>query len=134
MSAPNVGGKVPRSDSSSPSDLSAAFADFLEALGKHGTVKLTGLVERGLGDLRGSMLSRGAFETAAYEVGRAHLLGRNRLWAGAKGAWSGATVPQRVAAVVILVLLLVLAPVPLLLLIGGALVAALVAGIKAAQA
>lgn len=129
MSASRIAGGGARADvSAPPPDLSTALGNFFEALVTYGASKL----EEGLGDLERSMLSRGPFERAVYEAGKAHLQGKNRVWAGAKGAWAGASVPQRFAAVVILVLLLLLAPVPLLLLIIGMLIAALVAGIRAA--
>ena len=119
--------------SPAPPVLSTALGDFFEAVLTYGARKLSRPVEEGLGGLERAMVSRGPFERAVYEAGKAHLRGKNPVWAGAKGAWAGASVPQRFAAVVVLVLLLVLAPVPLLLLIIGFLVAALVAGIRAAN-
>ena len=116
-----------------PPELSTALGNFFEALLTYGAVKLSHQVEEGLGGLERAMLSRGPFERAVYEAGKAHLMGKNPVWAGAKGAWAGASVPQRFAAVVILVLLLLLAPVPLLLLIIGFLIAALVAAIRPAK-
>lgn len=141
MSATGEGGKMStntmagaRADvSARPSDLSATVGNFVDALIEYGGAKLSRGVEQGLGGLERAMRSRGPFERAVYEAGKAHLQGKNPVWAGAKGAWAGASVPQRFAAVVVLVLLLVLAPVPLLLLIIGFLVAALVAGIRAAN-
>lgn len=133
MSAPTIAAEA-RADVSAPrSELSAALGRFLEALLTQGAAKLSRL-DGGFSDLEREMLSRGPFEQAAYEAGKAHLMGRNPVWVGAKGAWSGASVPQRLVTVVILVLLLLLAPVPLLLLILGLLIAALVAGIPSAKA
>jgi hypothetical protein len=117
----------------SPPGLSPALGNLFEELLRYGTVKLSRQVGTWLGDLERAMVSRGSFERAAYEATKARLLGKNPVWAGVKGAWSGASVPQRLAAVVILVLMLLLAPVPLLLLILGILIAALVAGIRAAK-
>ncbi|MEV4067919.1 hypothetical protein [Nonomuraea dietziae] len=117
----------------SPPDLSQELGNLIEELLTYGAAKLSRQVGEWLRDLERTMASRGPFERAAYEAGKAHLQGKNPVWAGAKGAWSGATVPQRVAAVVILVLLLLLAPVALVLLILGILIAALVAGIRAAR-
>jgi hypothetical protein len=116
-----------------PADLSSALGDFVDALLAYGGAKLSRGVEQGLGGLEQAMLSRGPFERAVYEAGKARLQGKNPVWAGAKGAWAGASVPQRFAAVAILVLLLVLAPVSLLVLLIGLLVAALAAAIRSAN-
>ena len=132
MSASSITAEARVDVPAAPSDLSAALGKFFEALLTRGAATLSRLVEEGFDGLEREMRSRGPFEQAAYEATKAHLQGKNRVWAGAKGAWSGASVPQRIAAIVILVLLLLLAPVPLVLLILGVLIAALVAGIRAA--
>ena len=134
MSASNIAAG-PREDVPVPTpSLLPALGELIEELLAYGAEKLSHHVGGWIVDLERAMASRGPFERAAYEATKAHLLGKNPVWAGAKGAWSGASVPQRFAAVVILVLLLLLAPVPLLLLILGLLIAALVAGIRAAKA
>ena len=120
--------------SPAPPDLSTALGDFFEAVLTYGARKLSRPVEEGLGGLERAMVSRGPFERAVYEAGKAHLRGKNPVWAGAKGAWAGATVPQRFVAVAVLVLLVLLAPIPLLLVIIGLLIAALVAASRAAKA
>jgi hypothetical protein len=118
---------------SAPS-VARAIGDLLDELLNYAAVKFSRQAGAWLGDLEHAILSRGPFERAAYEAAQAHLLGKNPVWAGAKGAWTGASVPQRLAAVLILVLLLVLAPVPVLLLLLGLLIAALIAGIRATKA
>jgi cytochrome c-type biogenesis protein CcmH/NrfG len=93
-----------------------ALGDLFDELLNYAAVTVSRLAGELVRDLEHAMLSRGPFERAAYEAAQAHLLGKNPLWAGAKGAWAGASVPQRLVAVLILILLLVLAPVPVLLL------------------
>lgn len=118
----------------SPPSVAQALGGLFDELLNYAAVKFSRQAGEWLGDLEHAMLSRGPFQRAAYEAAQAHLLGKNPLWAGAKGAWAGASVPQRLAAVLILILLLVLAPVPVLLLLLGLLIAALIAGIRAAKA
>jgi hypothetical protein len=125
----------PRDDAvASPPSVARALGELFDELLNYAAVKVSRLAGELVGDLEHAMLSRGPFERAAYEAAQAHLLGKNPLWAGAKGAWAGASVPQRLVAVLILILLLVLAPVPVLLLLLGLLIAALIAGIRAAKA
>ena len=119
--------------SASTPSLSTAFGNLFDELLRYATAKLESQGAQWFDDLERAMLSRGPYERAIYEATKAHLQGKNPIWAGAKGAWAGASVPQRVAAVVILVLLALLAPVALLLLILGLLIAALVAAIRAAK-
>ena len=76
--------------------------------------------------------SGGVADRAGLEGVKASLLGKNPVWAAAKGAWLGASGKVKVAIVVSLVLLAVLSPVVLLLLVLGLLVAAVVAGVRAA--
>ena len=116
-----------------PGVLAPAVGNLFDELLRYGAAKLSRGLGGWLGDLEHAMISRGPIEAAAFEAAQARLLGKNPLWAGAKGAWAGASVPQRVAAVVVLVLLLLLAPVPVVLLVLGLLVAALVAAIRAAM-
>ena len=114
--------------------LSSAVERFIDELARYATAKLSHQQGEWLGNLERAVASRGPFEQAAVEAAKAQLQGKNPVWAGAKGAWAGATVPQRVVTVAVLVLLVVLAPVPLVLLILGLLIAALVAAIRAAKA
>ena len=112
--------------------LSPPLLDLLDAAVGYGAVKPSYKVDEWLCDLEEAVASGGAAARAAYEAGKAELLGKNPVWAGINGAWSGASVQLEFAALLILVLLLLLAPVGLLLLILGRFVAALVAAIRAA--
>jgi hypothetical protein len=76
--------------------------------------------------------SQGATGGAVLAAVKAHLLGKNPVWAAMKGAWSGASVRLRVVAVLVLLLVLLLAPVALLVVILGLLIAAIAAGIRGA--
>ena len=84
------------------------------------------------GDLDDIAASGGAVEQAGYEGVKAGLHGKNPVWAAIMGAWAGASVKVRIAAVLIVLLILLLAPVVLVLLLLGLLIAALVAAIRAA--
>lgn len=61
---------------------------------------------------------------------RAKMSGRNPVWAGIKGAWSGSSTTAKVLVVTTLVLLFVLAPVPSVLLLLTLLVVWIVRAIK----
>jgi len=76
---------------------------------------------------------RGAAERAAYEGIKAVVTGKNPVWAAVKGGWQGASGTTRALVVVSLTLLLLLSPGVLLLLLLGLLVAAVVAGVRAAR-
>jgi hypothetical protein len=133
MGARSTATEAPAAVPAPPPGLSQALGALVDELLAYGAAKLSHRVDGWLGDLDRAIASRGPVEQAGYEAVKAHLQGRNPVWAGAKGAWSGASVPQRLAAIVILVLLLLLAPAALLLLVLGFLIAALVAGIRAAR-
>lgn len=79
-----------------------------------------------------AVASAGAATSVGYQEVKAKVLGNNPVWAAVKGAWKSAGVGMRVAVVVGLVLLLLLNPVLLVLGLLALLVAAVVAGIRAA--
>jgi|tagenome__1003787_1003787.scaffolds.fasta_scaffold19383222_1 hypothetical protein len=93
------------------------------------SLKVDGWIDR----LEEHASSEGAAGRAGYEGLKAHLLGKNPLWAAMKGAWWGASAQLRVVVVLVLVLVLLLAPVVLVLLLLGLLLAAIVAGVSAAS-
>jgi hypothetical protein len=94
--------------------------------------RLSDKVDRWIDRLEEHAAGEGAAGRAGYEGLKAHVLGRNPLWAAMKGAWWGASPGLRVVAVLVLVLVLLLAPVVLVLLLLGLLVAAIIAAIRTA--
>jgi hypothetical protein len=114
------------------SDLAPALGRLGEAALRAAAAKLSDRTDGWVRQLEEYAASQGATERAGYEGLKAHLLGKNPLWAAMKGAWWGASVPLRVVAVLVLVLVLLLAPVVLVLLLLGLLLAAIVAGIRSA--
>ena len=134
MSAASIAVEPEDEVSEPPPELGQAFRGLVDEALRYATVQLSLHAGEWFGDLERAIVSRGPFERAAYEATKAHLQGKNPVWAGAKGAWAGASVPQRVVAVVVLVLVALLSPVTLIVLILGLLIAALVAGIRAARA
>jgi hypothetical protein len=115
------------------SDLAPALGRLAEAVLQVAATKLSHKTEDWIDGLEEYAASEGATGRAAYEGLKAHLLGKNPVWAAMKGAWWGASPWLRVVAVLVLMLFLVLAPVTLLLLVLGLLVAAIIAGIRAAS-
>jgi len=79
-----------------------------------------------------AVASAGVAPSVGYQGIKATLLGRNPVWAAVKGVWMSAGVGLRVAMVVGVVLLLLLNPVLLVVGLLALLVAAVVAGIRAA--
>jgi hypothetical protein len=130
MTARDVAGDV--EGSSVTSDLAPALGRLAEAAAAAAAAKLSQKTDGWIRGLEEYAASRGATERAGYEGLKAHLLGKNPLWAAMKGAWWGASVQLRTVAVLVLVLTLLLAPVALVLLILGLLLAGIVAGIRAA--
>ena len=114
------------------SELAPALGRLAETAVDAAAGRLTLKVDGWIGRLEEHAASEGAAGRAGYEGLKAHLLGKNPLWAAMKGAWWGASPQLRVVAVLVLVLVLLLAPVALVLLLLGLLVAAVIAGIKAA--
>jgi hypothetical protein len=104
----------------------------LEATLQKVTAKASQKTEDWSRDLESVAASGGAAGQAGLRGATAELHGKNPIWAAVKGAWSGASVKLKLAAVLFLVLLLLLAPVPTLLLLLGLLMAALVKAIRAA--
>jgi hypothetical protein len=131
MTASGVAGDtVERATASS--DLAPALGRLAEAALQAATSELSRKADDWIGALEEYVDSHGATERAAYEGVKAHLLGKNPMWAAMKGAWWGASPWLRVVAVLVLLLILLLAPVALLLLLLGLLLAAIVAGVRAA--
>ena len=115
-----------------PTTPSSALRDVLEATLHKVTSKASQKTEDWSRDLESVATSGGATRQAGLRGAKAELQGKNPVWGAVKGAWAGASVKLRLAAVLLLVLLLLLAPVPTLLLLLGLLVAALVKAIRAA--
>lgn len=131
MTASEVAGDTVERASFS-SDLAPALGRLAEAALQAAAAKLSHKVDDWIRKIEEYAASEGATGRAALEGLKAHLLGKNPVWAAMKGAWWGASVPLRVIAVLVLLLGLLLAPVVVLLLLLGLLVAAIVAGIRAA--
>ena len=130
MTASEVAGdKAERAHSS---DLAPALGRLAEAASRAAAVKLSHKVDGWIRGVEEYAASEGATGRAALEGLKAHLLGKNPVWMAMKGWWWGASVRLRLVAVLVLLLVLLLAPVALLLLLLGLLVAAIVAGIRAA--
>ncbi len=125
-----AGDKVERAPVSS--ELARALGRLAEAALQAAAAKLSQKVDGWIVRIEEYTASEGATGRAAVEGLKAHLLGKNPVWAAMKGAWWGASVPLRLVAVLVLLLALLLAPVALLLLLLALLVAAVVAGIRAA--
>ncbi len=115
-----------------PTTATSAVRDVLEASLQKMTAKASQKTEDWSRDLEAVAASGGATRQAGLRGAKAGLQGKNPVWAAIKGAWAGASVKLRLAAVLLLVLLLLLAPVPTLLLLLGLLIAALVKAIRAA--
>ena len=112
--------------------LAPALSDLREAALLYVTAKASRKVEDLADDLNDFVASGGPTTRAVFEGLKAKLRGNNPVWAALKGAWSGASPELKLAVVLILILTLLLGPVVLLVLVLGLLVAALVAGIRAA--
>ena len=112
--------------------LAPALSDLREAALLYVTAKASRKVEDWADDLNDFVASGGPTTQAVFEGLKAKLRGKNPVWAALKGAWSGASPELKLAVVLILILTLLLGPVVLLVLVLGLLVAALVAGIRAA--
>ena len=131
MTAADVAGdKVERASVSS--DLMPALGRLAEAALQSATTKLSHKADGWIREIDEFAASEGATGRAAYEGLKARLLGKNPAWAAMKGAWWGASVRLRVVAVLVVMLILLLAPVVLVLLLLGLVVAAIIAGIRAA--
>jgi hypothetical protein len=131
MTASNTASGVPKSAPVATS-LASALSDLREAALRYATAKASRKVEDWAGDLNDFVASRGPTTQAVFEGLKAKLQGKNPVWAAVKGAWSGASPELKLAVVLILILMLLLSPVVLLVLVLGLLIAALVAGIRAA--
>jgi len=114
------------------SDLAPALGRLAEAVVHAAAAKLSDKTDGWIRQLEEYAASQGVTERAGYEGLKAHLLGKNPVWAAMKGAWWGASVPLRLVAVLVLILVLLLAPVVLVLLLLGLILAGIVAGIRAA--
>jgi hypothetical protein len=112
--------------------LAPALSDLREAGLRYAIAKASRKVEDWADDLNDLVASGGPTTQAVFEGLKAKLRGQNPVWAAIKGAWSGASPELRLGVVLILILTLLLGPVVLLVLVLGLLVAALVAGIRAA--
>jgi hypothetical protein len=126
-----VGGRVERATVSS--DLAPALGRLAEAAFQSAAGKLSHTTDGWIRQLEEHAASEGPTARAGYEGLKARMLGKNPMWAAMKGAWWGASVRLRVVAVVVVVLVLLLAPVVLVLLLLGLLLAAIVAGVRAAS-
>lgn len=114
------------------SALAPALGRLAEAAIQAAAAKLSYKVDDWIQKIEDYTASAGPSGRAAVEGLKAHLLGKNPVWAAIKGAWRGATSQLRLVAILVLLLVLLLAPVVLLLLLLGLLIAAIVAGIRAA--
>ncbi len=112
--------------------LAPALSDLRAAALRYATAKASRKVEDWAGELNDFMASRGSTTQAVFEGLKAKLRGKNPVWGAIKGAWSGTSPELKLAVVLILVFMLLLGPVVLLVLVLGLLIAALVAGIRAA--
>jgi len=112
--------------------LAPALRDLQEAALRYATAKASRKAEDWADDLNNFAASRGPITQAVFEGLKAKLLGKSPVWAAIKGAWSGTSPQLKLAVLLILILMLLLGPVVLLVLVLGLLVAALVAGIRAA--
>ena len=131
MTASEVAGdEVERASFSS--EVALALRRLAEAALEAAADKLSHKVDEWIRKLEEGATSVGATGTAVLAGLKAHLLGKNPVWAAMKGAWLGASAPLRLVVVLVLLLVLLLAPVVVLLLLLGLLVAAIVAGIRAA--
>jgi hypothetical protein len=108
----------------------SALRDLLEATLHVVNAKLSQKTGEWAGELEDYEATRGSGERAGYEGVKAHLQGRNPIWAAIKGAWGGASAELKFAAVLFLVLMLVLAPIPTLLVALGLLIAAIVKALR----
>lgn len=120
--------------SSATEDLGSAFHGLSQATMQYAAAKGSQKVEdwsRRLDEVAKPRL--GAAERAGYEGLKAVVTGKNPVWAAVKGGWKGASGTTRALVVVSLTLLLLLSPGALLLLLLGLLVAAVVAGVRAAS-
>ena len=108
------------------------LAPALGALANAAAGRLSEKVDEWIHGLEEYVASEGATGGAILAAVKAHLQGKNPVWAALKGAWSGASVQLRVVAVLVLLLVLLLAPVALLVVILGLLIAAIAAGIRGA--
>jgi hypothetical protein len=114
------------------SDLAPAFGRLATAATQAAVAKLSTVADGWIRDLEEHAESEGASQRAGLEALKAHFLGKNPVWAALKGAWWGASPQLRLVAVLLVLLVLLLAPVVLVLLLLGLVVAAIIAGIKAA--
>lgn len=131
MTASNAAGGAIRSAPVAAS-LAPALRGLREAALRYATAKASRKVQDWADDLNDFVAGRGSTTQAVFEGLKAKLRGKNPVWAAIKGAWSGTSTELKLAVVLIVVLTLLLGPVVLLLLLLGLLVAALVAGIRAA--
>src|SRR3954463_9753408 len=92
------------------SDLAPALRRLAEAALQAAAAKLSHKVDEWIGEIEEYAASEGASGRAALEGLKAHLLGKNPVWAALKGAWRGASVPLRLVTVLVLLLALLLAP------------------------
>jgi hypothetical protein len=131
MTASNTAGGAATSDAVATS-LGPALRDLREATLRYATVKVSRKLQEWADGLNDLAANGGSATRAVVEGLKAKLGGRNPVWAAIKGAWSGASPTRKLAVVLILLLMLLLSPVVLLVLVIGLLVAALVAGVRAA--
>jgi hypothetical protein len=113
--------------------LAPALSDLREAALLYATAKVSRKAEDWADDLNDFVASGGPTTQAVFAGLGAMLRGKNPVWAAIKGAWSGASPQLKLAVVLILILTLLLSPGVLLVLLLGLLIAALVAGIRAAK-
>jgi hypothetical protein len=115
-----------------PTTVTSAVRDVLEAALQKIAAKASQKTEDWSRDLEAVAESGSATTQAGVGGVKAELQGKNPIWGAIKGAWAGASVGFKIAAVLLLVLVVLLAPVPSLLLLLGLLVFALVKAIRAA--
>jgi hypothetical protein len=120
--------------STATGDLGAAFQGLSQATMQYAAAKGTQKVGDWTQRLdEAAQLRLGAVQRAGYESLKALVTGKNPVWAAVKGWWQGASGTTRAVVVVALTLVLLLSPGALLLLLVGLLVAAIVAGTRAAR-
>ncbi|HEY4570136.1 MAG TPA: hypothetical protein VIH10_11750 [Kribbella sp.] len=112
--------------------LAPALSDLGQAALGYATAKASQKVDDWADDLKDFATAGGPTTQAVFAGLKAKVGGRNPVWAAIKGGWSGASPKLKLAVVLILTLTLLLGPVVLVVLLLGLVVAALVAGIRAA--
>jgi hypothetical protein len=131
MTASNVAGDS--SGATGSGSLGSAFRVLSEATVQYALTKGSQKVGDWTRRLEEIAAPSGVVERAGFEGLKAYLSGKNPVWAAIKGGWQGTSGGVKAAILVSLVLLVVLSPGLVLLLLIGLIVAAVVAGLRAAD-